>query len=181
MAKTLKWLREEFRKLLPVWIFFFLSFGLLALTKNAIFGQYDIKPEEPPEYLVGSLIMAKVVLLVDAFLKARWLRNRPLIFITIWNTGLYFVAALVVHHLEQVLKLVRRQHMGFAQANGQVLQQMREPNFHLIMIWVIALTFTFCMTRELIRYIGKERFWQIFFGRRARSQSSGADGIRRAS
>jgi hypothetical protein len=58
---------------------------------------------------------------------------------------------------------------------------MREPRFHLIMVWVIALTFTFCMTRDLIRYIGNERFWQVFFGRPPRSQPSGADDIRRAS
>ncbi len=179
MTKILNWLWEGLRKLLPVWIFFFLSFGLLALTRDAIFGNYHIKAEQSPEYVVGSLIMAKVVLLVDAFLKTRWLRGRPLIYMTIWNTGLYFVAALVVHHLEQVLTLVRRQHTGFAQANGQVFQEMREPRFHLIMVWVIALTFTFCMTRELIRYIGKERFWQVFFGRRVGSQRPGADDIRR--
>jgi hypothetical protein len=30
-------------------------------------GEYHITPQEQPEYLVGSLIMAKVVLLIDSF------------------------------------------------------------------------------------------------------------------
>jgi hypothetical protein len=51
---------------------------------------------------------------------------------TIWNTGLYFVAALVVRHLEQVFTLVRRQHIEFSQANAQVLQEMRESAFTLL-------------------------------------------------
>jgi hypothetical protein len=98
----LNWAREEFRKILPVWIFFFLSFGLLALTRMSILGEYHIKPSEPSEYLIGSLIMAKVVRLVDAFLKTEGWEGRPLIYITLWNTGLYFLAALVLHHVDQL-------------------------------------------------------------------------------
>src|SRR5262249_2162689 len=100
MSKMLNWLREEFLQILPVWIFFFLSFGLMALTRITIFGEYHITPEEPPEYLVGSLIMAKVVLLVDAFMKNRAGHGRPLIYGTLLNTSLYFLAALVLQHLE---------------------------------------------------------------------------------
>jgi hypothetical protein len=180
MSKIWNWLREEFLKILPIWVFFFLSFGLLALTRATIFGAYRISPEESPEYLAGSLIMAKVVLIVDAFLTKRWLRDRPLIYITVWNTVLYFVAAMIVHHVEGVIHLMRHQHLGFAEANRQLLLLMTKPGFELLMLWVIALSFTFCMTRELIRAIGKERFMETFFGRYP-IQRAGADDIRRIS
>jgi hypothetical protein len=43
---------------------------------------------------------------------------------------------------------------------------MEKPTFVTIMIGVLALTFTFCMLRELIHAIGRERFMEMFFGRR---------------
>src|SRR5215813_6529811 len=158
MSKILNWLYKEFREILPVWAFFFISFGLVALTRISIFGEYHITPEEQPEYLVGSLIMAKVVVLIDSFFKTRREPGRPLIYGTLWNTGLYFVAAMVLHHVEQMITLIRHKHVGLAEANRQALLGLEKPTFVTIMIAVLALTFVFCMLRELIHAIGRDRF-----------------------
>jgi hypothetical protein len=181
MSKMLNWLREEFLQILPVWMFFFVSFGLVALTRITTFGEYHIRPTEPPEYLVGSLIMAKVVLLIDAFMKNRGWHGRPLVYPTLLNTGLYFVAALLLHHLEQMVKLMRQHHLGFAEANHEILLGMGKPSFWAIMIGVLAFTFAFCIVRELIRYIGRERFTEIFFGWRPGRGRTGGEDIRKAS
>src|SRR5690349_4045897 len=165
MSKILSWLGEEFRKILPVWIFFFFWFGLLAITRASILGEFHLVTSQTPEYFLGSLIMAKVVVLVDAFLKKTWLLDRPLIDATVWNTFLYTVAALVVHYVEQVATLMRHEHIAFALASGKAVEAMKHPSFAVIMIWVIALTFVFCMMRELIRSVGPARVMQIFFGR----------------
>jgi hypothetical protein len=179
MSRSWNWLREEFWQILPVWIFFFVSFGLVALNRMAIFAEYHIKPAEPPEFLVGSLIMAKVVLLIDAFFKREGWERRPLIYFTLWNTGLYFVAALAFHHIEQVFSLIRRQHVGIAAANHEVLLAMAKPTFAAIMASVLVLTFVFCTLRELVHATGHERFMEMFFGRRPRRRSE-AEDIRRA-
>jgi hypothetical protein len=177
----LNWLREEFLQILPVWIFFFLSFGLVSLIRMTTFGEYHIKPSEPPEYLVGSLIMAKVVLLVDALMKNRTGHRRPLIYGTVLNTGLYFLAALVLHYVEQTIAVIRHQHVGFAAASHEALLEMEKPSFRAIMLAVLALTFAFCMIRELVRSIGWDRFTEMFFGRRPGTRRTGAEGIRRVS
>lgn len=169
-----KWLREEFRQILPVWIFFFLSFGLLSITRAVILGEYQIRPEQPPEYLGGSLIMAKVVVLLDAFLKNTRLRNLRLIYFTIWNTFLYCAAALLVYYFEQTLKMMRHEHLEFAQAGRHVSHAMREPWFLVIMTWLIVLTFTFCMIREMIASVGLERVRHMFLAQPA--QSSAEEG-----
>ena len=176
----LNWLREEFRQILPVWAFFFVAFGLGALTRMATYREYHIKPEEQPEFLVGSLIMAKVVLLIDSFFKIRRGPGRPLIYGTLWNTGLYFVAAMVLHHVEQVITLTRHKHVGLAAANREALLALEKPTFLTIMLGVLALTFTFCMLRELIEVVGRERFLELFFGRHPRHRTEAKD-IRRAS
>src|SRR5215471_6416753 len=180
MSKILKWLYEEFLQILPVWAFFFVAFGLVALTRISIFGEYHIIPEEQPEYLVGSLIMAKVVLLIDSFFKVRREPGRPLIYGTLWNTGLYFVAAMVLHHVERIIALIRHQHVGFAEANREALLALQKPTVLTIMLVVLALTFTFCVLRELIQAIGTERFIEMFFGRHPRPRTGGED-VRRAS
>ena len=180
MSRILNWLYKEFREILPIWTFFFISFALVEITKLSVFGEYHITPEEQPEYLVGSLIMAKVVLLIDSFFEIRRESGRPLIYGTLWNTGLYFVVAMVLHHVEQVITLVRHKHVGFAQANRSALLALERPTFVTIMIGVLALTFVFCMLRELIHAIGRDRFLEMFFGRHPRRRS-GEEDIRRVS
>jgi hypothetical protein len=178
MFRILNWAYKEFREILPVWIFFFVSFSLIAFTRMAAFGEYHIKPSEPPEYLVGSLIMSKVVLIVDALKKGRW-RGRPLIYSTLWDTGLYFLAAMVLYHVERVISLMRHQHLPFAEANHEVFLMMEKPTFWSIMAALLALTFGFCMVRDLIRAIGEERFKEMFFGRHPRTRPTGTEDLRR--
>ena len=103
-----------------------------------------------------------------------------MIYGTLWNTGLYFVAAIVFHHVEQIITLIRHQHLGFAEANREALLATEKPNFLTIMLGVFALTFTFCMLRELIQAIGSERFIEMFFGRHPRPRT-GEEDVRRAS
>jgi hypothetical protein len=76
VSKILNWAYKEFREILPVWIFFFVSFGLVAFIRVESFGEYHIKPTEPPEYLVGSLIMSKVDLALPRRARQRKLRGR---------------------------------------------------------------------------------------------------------
>ena len=180
MSRILNWLYKEFREILPIWTFFFISFALVEITKLSIFGEYHITPEEQPEFLVGSLIMAKAVLLIDSFFKVRREPGRPLIYGTLWNTGLYFVAAMVLHHVERIIALIRHQHVGFAEANREALLVLEKPTFVPMMIGVLALTFVFCMLRELIHAIGRDRFLEMFFGRHPRPRTKGED-VRRAS
>ena len=47
MSRIWNWAREEFLQILPVWAFFSVAFGLVVLTRMAIFGEYHIKPQEP--------------------------------------------------------------------------------------------------------------------------------------
>lgn len=179
MFKIFNWVREEFRQLLPVWIFFFIAFGLIGLTRKATLGEYHVKPSEPPEYLVGSLIMAKVVLIVDAFFKNRSLPGRPLIYGTLWATGLYFGGAIALHHVEQIVTLMRRHHVRLAEANRQAIAAMETPMFWTILASVLVLTFTFCVLRELILAIGSDRVMEMFFGRHP-ERHTGKDELRRA-
>ena len=88
MIKTWNWLKKEFREILPVWFFFFCAFALLSFSLSAILRGYNVSLAKPQEYLIGSLIMAKVVPMVDTFLNTGRFAGRPLIYPTLWNTCL---------------------------------------------------------------------------------------------
>src|SRR5215471_19836148 len=165
MSKMWNWLKKEFREILPVWAFFFFAMGLLSFSVSAVLGQYHIELARPHEYLVGSLIMAKVVLIMDAVVDKEWLRGRPLIYPTLWNTGLYVLAAVVFDNLERLFALMRQQHFGFGQATREILSNMAEPRYWAVMAWLIALIFVFSAFRELIYFIGSDRFMELFFGK----------------
>ena len=139
--------------------------GLLSFSVSAVLGQYHIELARPHEYLVGSLIMAKVVLIMDGVVDKEWLRGRPLIYPTLWNTGLYVLAAVVFDNLERLFTLMRRQRLGFDQAIRQILSNMAEPRYWAVMAWLIALIVVFCAFRELIDSIGSDRFKEMFFGK----------------
>jgi hypothetical protein len=175
MSKMWSWLNKEFHEILPVWAFFFVALGLFSMTVSAILARYQVQLDRPHEYLVGSLIMAKVVLLVDTFAGNKWLRGRPLIYPTLWNTGLYFLGAVVLEHVERLLTIMRRQHVGFAQAARETLNNMGEPRYWAVAAWLNALIVVFCAFRELIDSIGRDRFKEMFFGRsRLRQRPAGS-------
>jgi hypothetical protein len=139
--------------------------GLLSFTVSAVLGKYHIELARPHEYLVGSLIMAKVVLIMDTFVDEAWLHGRPLIYPTLWKTGLYVLAAVAFDNLERLFTLVRRQHFGFDQATREILSHMAEPRYWAVMAWLIALIAVFCAFRELIDSIGSDRFKEMFVGK----------------
>jgi len=161
------WLKKEFREILPVWAFFFIAFGLHALTLSAVSKEYHIDMYQPFEYLIGSLLLAKVVVLLDFFLEREWfLRDRPLIYTTLASTLIYFVGALFLHYFEQSFNLMRRQHLTLVQANLEIIRPMAEPWYLATMAWLIIVIFGFCTIRELIRAIGHDRFIKMFVEKR---------------
>lgn len=165
MERFWKWLKQELREILPVWAFFLLSFGLMAFTASTFLGGYHVKLSEPPAYIGGSLIMAKAVIVIDAFLKREWLRNRPLVYAVFLNAILYFAGGLTLRHAERMFELMWRQHMPLAQANAQVLSEMGQPQYWAVIVWVMVVILGFSLTHEVVRIIGRDRFVQLLFKR----------------
>lgn len=162
------WLREELRAMLPIWAFFFFSLALLSFTLSLVLDNYHIEAYEAPEYLAGSLILAKAVMLVDAFKRERF-RGRPLLYLTLWETCLYFAATLTLRFLEELIKTSHRTHLTLGPASRMILHDMTGLHQLALMVWLIVFIFVFCTARQLISLIGHDRFVAAFFGIRKRS------------
>src|SRR5215831_9434304 len=174
MSKKWNWLKKEFREILPVWAFFACAFALLSYTLSEMLGRYHVTLARPHEYLIASLIMAKVVPIVDRLLKTGRFPGRPLIYPSLWNTGVYFLAAILFDLLEHVFSMVRREHLRMGHAIQETLHKMVELRYWAIMVWLVALIFCFAAFRELSRSMGAHQLREMFFGRRSSRRGDSA-------
>src|SRR5688572_29882844 len=71
--------RHELRQLIPVTLFFLVSFQLLALTKALMLGAYGIRVTTFFGALVAALVVAKVVVIADHLPFVNRFPDKPLI------------------------------------------------------------------------------------------------------
>ena len=172
--------RREFRQLVPVTLFFLVSFQLLALTKALMLGAYGIRVTTFFGALVAALVVAKVVVIADPLPFENRFPDKPLIYNVVWKTMIYFVASVAVRYVEHLIHFWR-QTGEFAAANRRLLDEIVWPHFWAVQLWLLILLFLYCSMRELVRALGAERIAQAFLRTPARdvhvgiTRQAGAD------
>ncbi|HOC60607.1 MAG: hypothetical protein KBA28_00545 [Syntrophaceae bacterium] len=158
-------IKNAFFEILPPTIFFTIAFGLIATTTKLIMRQYGIPWMGFGAALIGGLLVGKVVLVVDKLPFVNKFPDRPLIYNTLWKGLIYFLAALLVHYLGQIIPLIF-EHESIVNACRHLFSEIEWYRFFLIQMWLTVLLLVFCALREIIRVIGKDRVVQMFFGNR---------------
>ena len=156
-------IKHEILEVIPPTIFFFVAIGLLILTKRLMLQQYGIEFADFGAAVIGALIIAKVVLIVDYFPFINKFPNKPLIYNVLWKTAIYVVAAFIVRLAEHFIPLVVR-YGSIREAASHMLDDVVWPQFLIIYIWLSVLLFVYCSLRELVRAIGKDEVLTLFFG-----------------
>ena len=155
-------LKHELQELIPVTLFFFVAFQLLALTDSLMLKQYGIQSGTFLGATLLALVVAKVVVLTDHFALVNRFPEKPLIYNVIWKTLIYFVAALAFRYLEHLIHFWRKS-ADFAEANRRLLEEIVWPHFWAVQLWLLVLLLIYCAFRELVRALGRERVIAIFF------------------
>lgn len=156
-------MKQEFLKVIPAAVFFFIAFQLLAFTRSLILEEYGVQVTTFVNATIAALIVAKVVLVVDLLPFVNRFPEKPLLYNVVWKTIIYIFAALVVRYVEHLLPFVR-EYGDLALANRYLLDKVVWPHFWAIQIWLLVLFFMFCALRELIRVLGRERVRGMFIG-----------------
>lgn len=162
MSKAAQFLKHEVKDLLPVFLFFFIAFQLLALTNALIALQYGISANAFLNATIMAAVVAKVVLIADHMAFVNRFPSRPLIYNIVWKTLIYFGAALLVRYAEHLFHFWRK-YADFAEANRRLFAEIVWPHFWGVQLWLLILLLFFCTTRELIRAMGRERVIRMFF------------------
>lgn len=164
-------IKHEVLEVIPPTVFFFIAIGLLILTKRLMLQQYGIEFADFGAAVIGALIIAKVVLIVDYFPFINKFPDKPLIYNVIWKTVIYVLAAFIVRLGEHFVPLVIK-YGSIGEAASHLLDDVVWPQFWIIYIWLSVLLFVYCSLRELVRAIGKDQVLTLFFGVVRRTQKA---------
>jgi hypothetical protein len=156
-------LKEEFFKLLPPTIFFFVALHLVTFIRVLIAKGSHFEPLSTISIAIASLILGKAVLIADMLPPINRYPNKPLAYNIAWKTVIYLLMASVIHYLERLIDFWR-QTGGFVAGNQKLLAEIVWPHFWAIQIILFVLIAIYCTMHELVRVIGKEKMMRIFFG-----------------
>jgi len=159
----MKKLKEEFFKILPPTIYFFIALHSVAFVRVLLLKGTGISASTSMSIAVASLILGKAVLLADMLPLINRFPDKPLIYNIAWKTALYLVVSIVIHYLERLIDFWRETG-GFVTGNEKLLAEIIWPHFWAIQIILLILIAMYCTVHELVRVIGKEKSLRIFFG-----------------
>ena len=163
MTKLFTKLKEEFFKLLPPTIFFFVALHIVMFIRVLMLEGTGISPSSSISIAVAALILGKAVLIADMLPMINRFPTKPLIYNIAWKTVIYWLLSAVIHYLERLVDFWR-QTGDFVAGNQKLLAEIVWPHFWAIQIMLLALIVMYCTMHELVRVIGKEKVLRIFFG-----------------
>jgi hypothetical protein len=163
MTKLSTKLKEEFFKLLPPTIFFFVALHIVAFVHVLMLKRTGISPSSSISIAIAALILGKAVLIADMLPMINRFPNKPLIYNVAWKTVIYWLISVAIHYVERLIEFWR-QTGTFVAGNQKLLAEIVWPHFWAIQIILFMLIVMYCMMHELVRVIGKEKVLRIFFG-----------------
>jgi hypothetical protein len=135
-------LKREIKAVIITTLYFGLCIGALLVIKYLLLAQYDISFYGWTAAIVGVLLLAKVVLVLERVPLGRWVRTQPAWVDIILRTILYAVGVVIVLALEHGIR-GWREHGGFFPGLSAALE--RKDAFH---VWVN----TFSISLALLGY-----------------------------
>lgn len=162
MSKVFSKIKEEFLEVLPITIFFFIAFHIIAVTNSLMLREHGINIANHAAATIGALLIAKVVLVAD---KLPWINrfpNKPLMYNVAWKTLIYFACTFLVRFLEHLIPFLMDGE-GLGVATQHLWDEIVWPHFWAIQIWLLVLFFIYAGGRELIRVLGGKRVAALFF------------------
>lgn len=135
-------LKHELKAVILVTLFFAAWLGVFMALKVLILEEYEIQFGGVSKVLIGALILAKVVLILEHVSLGAWMKKQPALVEVILRTALYAFGTFVVMLLEKSFES-RHEQGGFVSALMNVFQHRDIPH-----IWAN----TICVTGALLFY-----------------------------
>src|SRR5213592_743997 len=101
-------LKEEFFKLLPPTIFFFVALHIVTFIRVLMLKGTGISPLSSMSIAIAALILGKAVLLADMLPMINRFPNKPLIYNVAWKTFIYLLMSAFIHYLERLIDFWRQ-------------------------------------------------------------------------
>lgn len=154
-------LKHEIRDIIVVTFFFAAWLGIFMGVKVLILEDYQIRFGSVSAVLIGALILAKVVLILEHVPLGGWLRNQPVLVDVILRTLLYALGTFVVMLLEKAFES-RHEQGGFGPALINVFQHRDMPHVWASTICVTGALLFYNLLSTLNRHLGSAGLARVF-------------------
>ena len=163
MSKLFAKVKQEIIEVLPPTIFFFITLHLVAIVRMLMLKGSGIPVNTSLQVTVAALILGKAVLIADLLPFINLYPHKPLIYNVVWKTTIYFLVAALVHYLERLADFWKETG-SLVLGNQKLLMEIVWSHFWAIQILLLVLICFYCMMRELVRVMGRDKVLEIFFG-----------------
>jgi len=161
MTTEPKW-KKELKQILAISSTFFVMFVLFMLLKKSMLAEYNVEFHAFGIALVGALIIAKVVLLVDLLPVTKRMDNHSNIYSVLYRSLIYLVGFTIFTLLEHFVKgLIKGD--DFSQAWVHSFHHVTSVKFiiNLVTIFIAFLIFNaFWVIRN---HYGPKSLYKLFF------------------
>ena len=154
-------LKHEIASIIALTLYFACWLGTLVLLKCLLLAEYQIAFDGLSLALVGALVLAKVVLVLEHISLGPWVRAQPAWVDVILRTALYSFGVFVVLLLEKAFE-GRHDHGGFEASLISLVQQADMPHVWLNTICLSAALLSYNMLAVIRQRLGKGALRQMF-------------------
>lgn len=154
-------IKHELKAVILVTLFFAAWLGVFMGLKVLILEDYQIRFGSVSAVLVGALILAKVVLILEHVSLGAWLRNQSVLADVIARTLLYAFGTLIVILLEKAFES-RHEQGGFGHALMSVFQHRDMPHVWANAICVAGALLLHNLLSALNRHLGTGGLTRVF-------------------
>jgi hypothetical protein len=153
---------KEIKSVALATIYFAIWLGLLMFLKTMILTEYKVEFSGISKAIIGALILAKVVLVIDLIPLANWTRKHPAVYFIFFRTLFNIIAVFFLLMLEKAFE-TRHEYGGFGSAISQGFQHRDVYHVWANVTVVSIAVFWFNVIFVLRRYLGEQKLRQVFF------------------
>jgi hypothetical protein len=155
-------LLEELKKLSITVIYLWALFGVLILHRAMVLANYHIDaPQKLGFALVNALIIAKFMLIAEAFHAGERAAHKPLWYSILFKSAVFSVILVVRHIVEEALV-----QMWHGKSTAEILSGVSVREILSLGVIMFVILIPFFATRELIRVLGKDELKSLILSRR---------------
>jgi hypothetical protein len=158
----MKKLMHEIKTIARISSYFAIVFVVMMVMKKLYLEDYDIAFYGLSQALIGALIMAKVIVLMDLISFGEWLKRLPSIYDVVFRTILYTIGVALVIILEKAFE-ARHKAGGFSEGISYVLSHRDIYHVWATTIGISLSLFAYNAFSVFQKRLGEKGVYKLFF------------------
>lgn len=164
MNKFLVKLKEDVIQVIPAVIYFCICFNLIHFNSTLTHKPTDLHYYTYFGVTVASLLVGKIILIVNMFPTINAFPNKPIIYNTIWKLFFYNFVILLVRIVEMLIHYYFLLG-GFSESHQATLAEISSPMFWSTELCLVVVFFGYIFFSEFVRVLGKPQVMEMIFGK----------------